>query len=116
MVWDIIQFLFIYVIQLVGFSIFGAMCFFHVQEFSGFYETVQIHFHASFGDYDLSMFDAYEDRPLLKYFGHAYIILYLFINLLLLLNMVIAMMADTYAQMAEVKMGLYKYQILRIMP
>ena len=26
------------------------------------------------------------------------------------------MMADTYAMMSEVKMGLYKYQILRIMP
>ena len=92
------------------------MCFFHVKEFPGFYETIQIHFYASFGDYDFAMFDAYDDRPLLKYFGHCYIILYLFINLLLLLNMVIAMMADTYAQMSEVKMGLYKYQILRIMP
>ena len=44
MVDDICQFLFLYVIQLMGFSIFAAMCFFQVKEFPGFYETVQLHF------------------------------------------------------------------------
>ena len=74
-------------------------------------------FYASFGSYDLAIFDVYkDDRPIVMYIGHFYILLYLITNLLLLLNMVIAMMADTYANMTEVKKGLYNYQVLRIYP
>lgn len=50
------------------------------------------------------------------YIGHAFFILFIFLNLVLLLNMVIAMMADTYVQMDEVKAGIYNYQILSFHP
>ena len=58
----------------------------------------------------MAIFDVYkEDRPAIMYLGHFFMIFYLFVNLFLLLNMVFAMMADTYANMSEVKKGLYNY-------
>ena len=50
------------------------------------------------------------------YIGHAFFMIFIFGNLVLLLNMVIAMMADTYTQMDEVKRGVYNYQILSVLP
>lgn len=49
----------------------------------------------------------------MKYIGHVFMIAFVFVNLILLLNMVIAMMADTYAMMSEIKRGIYNYEILR---
>ena len=110
MVNDILTFLVLFIIQLIGFSLFGVIYFFQVKEFTDFYEAVKIMFYASFGSYDLAIFDVYkDDRPAMMYIGHVYLVVYVTINLFLLLNMVVAMMADTYANMSEVKKGLYNY-------
>ena len=117
MVNDILTFLILFIIQLIGFSLFGVIYFFEVKEFTDFYESVKIMFYASFGSYDLAIFDVYkDDRPAMMYIGHVFLILYVTANLFLLLNMVVAMMADTYANMSEVKRGLYNFQVLRIVP
>ena len=41
---------------------------------------------------------------------------FLFSNMILLLNMVVAMMTDTYAEMSMYKKGIYNYQIMKILP
>ena len=48
--------------------------------------------------------------------GQAFLIIFIFVNLVLLLNMVIAMMADTYAMMTEISKGVYNNAILSILP
>lgn len=73
-------------------------------------------FNATFGDYDFSMFDVYESQPTKKFIGHFFLISFLLINVILLLNMVVAMMTDTYAEMSIVKKGIYNYQIMKILP
>jgi hypothetical protein len=72
-------------------------------------------FNASFGSYSLAIFDLY-DKPEFKYMGQAFMIIYIFVNLVLLLNMVIAMMADTYAMMSEISKGVYNNSVLSILP
>ena len=62
-------------------------------------------FASALGDWDFSMYE--ELGPSKKYFGIVFHILVICINMLLLLNLVIAIMADTYSRFAEVNIGLY---------
>ena len=100
--------MFIYLVQLMAFAIIFSMAFFQVIELNGgIYNTVLLLFNATFGEYDFGIFDIYEDFPIKKYIGHFSLISFLFINMMLLLNMVVAMMTDTYAIMSEFKKGIY---------
>ena len=86
------------------------MAFFDVPELSGgVYDTILLLYNTSFGEYDFAMFDVYEDYPEKKYIGHVFLIIFIFVNLILLLNMVVAMMTDTYALMSMMKKGVYNY-------
>ena len=72
---------------------------------------------AAFGSYNLSVFDIFEpDRMFLKWFGIIFILIFVFLNLLILLNILIAMMADTYSLMTSVRKGLYNGNIIRAVP
>lgn len=62
MIADIMQFMVIYVIQLMAFALVASMAFVQIKEFNGFYPTVLYLFGASFGSFNLSLFDEYE-RP-----------------------------------------------------
>ena len=87
------------------------MCFFEVLEFrDGLYESIVLLFNATFGSYSFNWFKVLEQKSeVAMYFGHAYLVIFLSLNLLLLLNMLIAMMSDTYAIMGETRKGIYNY-------
>ena len=51
-----------------------------------------------------------------KYFGIIFHTIVICINMLLLLNLVIAIMADTWATLSEVKLGLYLKGIVESIP
>ena len=115
MIADILEFLFIYILQLMAFALVASMAFVQIKEFNGFYPTLLYLFNASFGSYNLSLFDQYE-KDEFKYLGQAFLIIFIFVNLVLLLNMVIAMMADTYALMTEISKGVYNNAVLQVQP
>lgn len=72
---------------------------------------------SAFGSYNLSVFDIFEpDRIALKWFGIIFVLAFVFLNLLILLNVLIAMMADTYSLMTTVRKGLYNSNIIRAIP
>jgi len=73
-------------------------------------------FNATFGTYSFEIYDVYDDRIEIKYIAHFFMFTYLFTNLILLINMVVAMMTDTYVMIGEIKQGIYNYQILRVLP
>ena len=110
MIVDILQFFVIYIIQLLAFSLVASMAFVEIKEFNGFYPTVIYLFGASFGSFNLYLFD--DLSPQQRYLGQFFIVSFAFVNTLLLLNMVVAMMADTYAAMMETKDGIYNHAIL----
>ena len=62
-------------------------------------------FGSALGDWDFDMYDELGSSK--KYFGIAFHLLVISINMLLLLNLVIAIMSDTYSRFAEVNVGLY---------
>ena len=49
-------------------------------------------------------------------FGVYFVLMFNFINVLILLNVVIALMADTYSLMSGVRKGLYNYSIVKNVP
>ena len=53
---------------------------------------------------------------MLRDYGIYLVIVYSFINVVILLNVVIAMMADTYALLSSVRQGVFNYSILSIFP
>ena len=62
------------------------------------------------GNWDLGVFEVYEEtlppKPFLKSFGNYTVLSFVFLNIIVLLNVVIAMMADTYSQMKTVRKGI----------
>lgn len=51
--------------------------------------------------------EAYENATSLSNFGILYMVVYLFINMILMLNMIIAILAEVFAKFSEQKVGLY---------
>ena len=100
----------------MAFALVASMAFVKVPEFNGFYPTVIYLFGVSFGDFELTLFDEVYDSPAQRYIGQAFLLVFIFVNLLLLLNMVVAIMADTYAAMTATTKGIYNHSILSTLP
>ena len=66
----------------------------------------------------MEIFDVYDElgKPTMKIIGIYLVLVFVFLNVLVLLNFVIAMMADTYAMMTSVRKGLYNYSIINSAP
>ena len=52
----------------------------------------------------------------MRVFGIIYHIIFLFVNLVLMLNFVIAIMSDTYSILSNLKEGLYYNELIKIFP
>ena len=114
---DILTMCVIYLMQLAFFSIFASMAFYQIAEFDGLYLTSVYLFNATFGNYEFSIFDVYEpDFSAFKYLGHLFMFCFLFMNLLIFLNMVVAKMSNSYALMMSFRQGIYNYEIMRALP
>ena len=61
-------------------------------------------FATALGDWD---FDIYEDLGEQKYYGIVFHVIVISVGMLLLLNLIIAIMSDTYSKFAALKLGLY---------
>jgi hypothetical protein len=65
------------------------------------------------GEFDLHQYDEYEGFQ--GYFGLALHVLVLFVNMVLIINLLIAFMSDTYARLAQVRVGLYWSSVIKEM-
>ena len=84
---------------------------------SEFKDSFLFFLNASFGSYEIEPFDIFlPDRRLLREIGVYFVMSFVFLNILILLNVVIAMMADTYAAMTSFKQGIYNHNILKTAP
>ena len=100
---DVGKFIFIWIIVLCGFASVGFITFQPVPELTTFLSSITYFYQASFANYDLEIFDVYTDRGqnFMKQFGRWFVLLFVFVNALILINVVIAMMADTYILMTS---------------
>ena len=114
---DVATFIVVWYLNLMSFAMVGLFVFNEIDKMESLPKSLLFFIDAAFGSYNLSIFDIYEpDRIALKWFGIIFILAFVFLNLLILLNILIAMMADTYSLMTSVRKGLYNGNIIRAMP
>jgi hypothetical protein len=100
------SFLVVYLIGLLTFSSIAVMTLHEVKNFSNLYEAMRSFIMASLGNFDLYQVDTIEE-VWKEYFGNLLYITVLFSYMILMINLLIAMMSDTYNNLAELRTGLF---------
>jgi len=95
---DMLAFFGIYVIQILAFSCIGMLVFSKLPNYRNLFTTFMMLFETSFGSFDFTQYDALEGK---KYYGIFFHSLCIIANMLVLLNLVIAIMSDTYSILSE---------------
>ena len=105
---DLTIFFVLFSIELVAFACVGILSFGNLAEYENLYTTLVMFFESSLGNWN---FDIYSADPKMseakKWYGILFHITVLLVNMLLLLNLVIAIMSDTYAEYSSMKLGLF---------
>ena len=96
---DLIIFFLLFGLQLIAFSCVAILAFGMVKEFYTIYDAFIVYFQSAMGSWNFIIYDIMEEK---KYYGIVFHCLVILCNLLLLLNLVIAIMSDTYAKLAKV--------------
>lgn len=117
---DVAIFIVVWYLVLMSFSMVALFVFSEVKALESLPNAMIYFYNSSLGGYDLTIFDVYEQsepkRYILKWFGVIFVVFFVFLNLLILLNVLIAMMADTYAVMSSQRKGLFNYGVIRAVP
>lgn len=111
MIYDIGIFMILFVTQLIVFGSVGTLLFVDVSDYSNLYDACKTLFNASLGNYDFTVF-ADCDRG--QTFGDVYLFIFIVLNAILLLNLLIAVLSSTYANLEEKKLVLYINEILHL--
>ena len=114
---DVANFFVIWVLVVFSFTIAGVVGFQEVEELKTIENGTFYWLEATMGSYDIEVFDvlleAEPPKPNLRQVAIYLVVLYVIMNLIVLINVVIAMMADTYVLMTSVKKGVYNYNIVK---
>ena len=110
----ILQFLLLLSIGLITFASIATMTLSELDAFRNMYEAIRVYADAVFGDFDLYQYDSLGGWK--QYYGYALHVAVLFFFLILLLNLLIAIMSDEYAILADFKTGLYWSSVIPEMP
>ena len=114
MLGQVTKFLIIWAVVLVCLSSVASLLFGSLVEYGSFIKVFYIIFDTSLGSYDFTVFDnltVYNKR-----IGELFITVSVMINNIVLLNFVIAILADTYSKLAEQKLGIYYDGIISRIP
>lgn len=96
----------------VMFGIVGNINFIYdLKEFEGMFESILTVIDASLGNYDITKFDKIEDGNM-AVFGKVYMICIIIMFNILLMNLIIAILANTYSNFESGSTGLYLSKIL----
>lgn len=115
MLGEVLKFLFIWSVILVCIASVASLLFGVLPEYSTFIGVFYIIFDTSLGNYDFSVFDNYTGAGGVV-FGKLFITCTVLINNVVLLNFVIAILADTYSKLAKESLGIYYDGIISRIP
>ena len=110
----VVVFLFIYLLGLLTFACVATLTLTSNPNFANLFEAMRTYLMASLGSFDLNQYD--EDVGWKKYFGMGLHVLVLSSNMILMINLLIAIMSDQYAVLTEVRTGLFWGQVIQEMP
>ena len=113
MMHDIVIFMILFVTQLIVFACIGNLLFADTSSYKNFYTAIKTLFNATMGNYVL---ESFQDSDKSEYLGHAFLILFIILNNILMLNLLIAILSSTYALLEDKKLVLYINEILKLRP
>ena len=70
-------------------------------------------FTSALGGFDFTLLEKTNKGPIV---GEAYLLFFILMNTILILNLLIAILADTYARLSEYKLVLYIDEIIKLRP
>ena len=97
-------FLILYLISIVSFSSVGVVLFIGMEPFDSLYNAMIFLFSSSLGEFDFTVFDQLVEGIL---YGHVFYVSFLIMELILLLNLLIAILSNTYAMLEQKGQALY---------
>lgn len=110
---DFLNFIILYAILLIMFAIIGNLNFLlELREYKGIFESLITVLDASIGNYDFTLFDTIEGNSFLVILGNIFVICVVITFNILILNLIIAILANTYNIYDERSAGLYLSKIL----
>jgi len=99
------SFLIIYLLGLLTFACIATMTLHENPNFENLYEAMRTFIMASLGNFDLYQHDLIGGWK--QYFGNLLHLAVLFVNMILMINLLIAIMSDTYVKLTELRAGLF---------
>ena len=110
---EVAKFLFIWVIILVVLSSVSSLLFGDIETYAGFFNVFFVMFGTGLGNYELEDFSQ-SQYP--ENFGKFFIVFAVIVNSIVLLNFIIAILADTYSKLSQQSLGLYYDGIISRIP
>lgn len=108
------SFLIIYLLGLLTFACIATMTLHENPNFENLYEAMRTFIMASLGNFDLYQHDLIGGWK--QYFGNLLHLAVLFVNMILMINLLIAIMSDTYVKLTELRAGLFWSSVIQEMP
>jgi hypothetical protein len=100
----LLNFFFLWGIFLLMFATVGNLCFNELESMETVLSSFIVHFEAALGNWTLKIYDGYSLGTKVPVIFH---LLSVIVNMVLMLNLVIAILSETYARLASQKLGLY---------
>jgi hypothetical protein len=113
MLGDLGIFLVLWLLFLLIFSSSGFILFNELDAYKSLYAVLVVHFEASLGNWMLKIYDG---LSLSDMTGEIFHLLSVTINMILMLNLVIAILSETYSRLAPDRLGLYYDGLIASMP
>ena len=115
MIIDLGKFLVIWSVILIMFTCVALLAFGELHDFYTFEQTLIFFLESALGNWDMDVYagtnDHGEPLELVGKLGTYYQIIFLLVNLVLMLNFVIAILSSTYGRFEDIQTGLY-YNVL----
>jgi len=110
---DLGRFIVLWVICLLIFSTSGYILFNELDAYKDLYSVFVVHFELSLGNWILTIYDGLSLGDTAGVVFHMFSVL---LNMILMLNLVIAILSETYARLAPQRTGLYYDGLIAILP
>ena len=113
MIRELMIFLVLWGIQLFIFTCVGILVFAGVPHYDGFMQVLILFFQSALGIWDFSIYDNFYLGP---QFGQGFHLVFILLNMVLLVNLIIAILSETYQRLSYQKLGLYYDGVIEVIP
>jgi len=99
----------------------SLLLFSELKRFSTIFDVWMIYFDSAMGSWDLTVYDSKVyghkgNNVQISIFGRMWHLLYILINVVILLNFIIAILGNTYAVYEEIRKGLFYDVLINVFP